>query len=51
MNKTDNIFGGIGPRSKDRLPQNKIENHIQPNAEVKKEKKREKSFVLEIKEL
>ncbi len=23
MNKTDNIFGGIGPRSKERLPVNK----------------------------
>eukprot|EP00347_Sterkiella_histriomuscorum_P007962 403346899 len=56
MNKTDSIFGGIGPRSKERLPkhneqvqqQQQVPNNI---VEQKKEKKREKSFVLEIKEL
>jgi len=25
MNKTDSIFNGLGPRSKERLPPNKIE--------------------------
>jgi hypothetical protein len=51
MNKTDNIFGGIGPRSKERLPIQKPEQPIPEKPDPKKEKKREKSFVLEMKEL
>ena len=41
MNKTDNIFSGM----------NKIKERIMNLNEEKKEKKREKSFVLEMKEL
>lgn len=41
MNKTDNIFSGV----------NKIKERIMNMNEEKKEKKREKSFVLEMKEL
>lgn len=58
MNRTDNIFGGLPQRSKERQA---ILNGVNAavhlnNAEMnacqhKKEKKREKSFVLEIKEL
>jgi hypothetical protein len=41
MNKTDNIFSGL----------NRIKERIMNINEEKKEKKREKSFVLEMKEL